>query len=469
MSRMIVIVGAGMGGLAAALYLARAGFRVRVVEARAEAGGLASGFTQAGFRFDAGPYVLLDRSGLEWAFRALGLDLADHIALRRIEDVYQVAFPDAALVRFYADLAETAAGFERMWPGSGRRYERFVRSTQRIYERLEDMRYVARPGLAPMLASGAWRDAPFLLRSLGGVLARAGLPDRLIAAIGIWTQIAGQSLAEAPSPLAFVPALIHHVGAFYPEGGIAAIPQALAAAASAAGVEFQFEARVRAIPCAAGRVTGVELADGAFIAADAVVANAGGVGVYVDLVEQLAPSIRKWLERLPLQSPGVCAYLALRGDIRPPYLCFMLPARGERCRLLALPGVLAPEDQRDGWRPARLIAPMDYAQSQRDGVAGQRAYLEQILAERWWRDLVADVRVLGTRIPAEWGSEYHLYRESMNPVMTARFMRMGRLEHRSPYIGGLYLAGSSTHPGQWVSFCAISGVLAARQLCEDLR
>jgi phytoene dehydrogenase-like protein len=55
----------------------------------------------------------------------------------------------------------------------------------------------------------------------------------------------------------------------------------------------------------------------------------------------------------------------------------------------------------------------------------------------------------------------------MNPVMTARFMRQGRLSHRSPWLRGLYLAGSSTHPGQWVSFCAISGVLAADRVVED--
>ena len=100
MSRNVVIVGAGMGGLAAALHLARSGYHVHVIEARAEAGGLASGFQQDRFRFDAGPYVLLDRLGLEWAFRSLGLDLAEHVTLRLIEEVYQVEFPEAAPLRF---------------------------------------------------------------------------------------------------------------------------------------------------------------------------------------------------------------------------------------------------------------------------------------------------------------------------------------------------------------------------------
>jgi phytoene dehydrogenase-like protein len=55
----------------------------------------------------------------------------------------------------------------------------------------------------------------------------------------------------------------------------------------------------------------------------------------------------------------------------------------------------------------------------------------------------------------------------MNAAMTAAFMRRGRIAHRSPDLPGLYLAGSSTHPGQWISFCAISGVLAADALLED--
>jgi phytoene dehydrogenase-like protein len=66
-----------------------------------------------------------------------------------------------------------------------------------------------------------------------------------------------------------------------------------------------------------------------------------------------------------------------------------------------------------------------------------------------------------------WGAQFHLYANSMNPTMTARFMRAGRLAHRSPFVRGLYLAGSATHPGQWVSFCALSGILAADCLCED--
>ena len=110
---------------------------------------------------------------------------------------------------------------------------------------------------------------------------------------------------------------------------------------------------------------------------------------------------------------------------------------------------------------------MVHAEAERGGPSGQTAYLEEVLSDPWWRAAFDEVRVVATRIPAEWGARHHLYRESMNPVMTARFMRRGRIAHKSPVIRGLYLSGSSTHPGQWVSFAAISGILAADQLQED--
>jgi len=118
MSRNVLIIGAGMGGLTAALRLARHGCTVRVLEARAGPGGLAAGFEQDGLPFDAGPYVLLDRPGLDWAFRAVGLDLDRLVTLRRLEDVYEVTSP-AGVVRFHADAERTAAGLEAAWPGSG--------------------------------------------------------------------------------------------------------------------------------------------------------------------------------------------------------------------------------------------------------------------------------------------------------------------------------------------------------------
>jgi phytoene dehydrogenase-like protein len=461
-----VVVGAGMGGLAAALRLRQAGWEVEILEARGEAGGLAGDFELDGLPFDAGPYVLLDRNGLEWSYRELGLELADQLDLRPLPQLYEVTSPEAPAVRFVASLEETLAGLEESWPGSAAAYRRFVARTERVYSRLEPLQR-SRPSLRRLLAAGAWREAPFLLRPLGSVLARTGLPRPVQEAIGIWTHVAGQTLAEAPSPLAFVPQLVHRFGAWLPAGGIAEVPRSLARAAAHRGVEIRYGVRVRAIHRRGDRVTGVETADGRFVPADAVIAGAGALAVYLELLPDLPRRFTRRLRELPLQSPGVCAYLAVRQQAAPPYLRFHLPGRGEGVRLLVSPSSVTGE-ARDGWWPARLIAPMDHSAAEQCGAEAQQAFLAKVLAEPWWREHTGEFRVLATRIPAEWGREFSLHRDSMNPVMTARFMRAGRIAHRSPVVRGLYLAGSATHPGQWVSFCAISGILAADLARRDL-
>lgn len=467
MIRRVVIIGAGMGGLTAALRLAQQGLSVQVIEARSQAGGLASAFEKDGFVFDAGPYILLDRPGLDWAFRSLGLELSDHVTLRHIDDVYEVLSNQNA-VHFYADGKRTAAGIDRQWPGSGRHYERFVAEMQDAHKRLSPLLHVSRPGPASLLRNRAFTLIPFLLRSLRTILARANLPQPVVDAIAIWTQIAGQPIDEAPSPMAFVPALIHSVGAFYPVEGIGSIPRALARIAAKAGVEFHYSTTVKSIVSEQGRVRGIQTNQDKFVPADAIVSNYNGIGTYLQMLGDTPATARKSLNKLPLQSPGACAYLAVRGEIKPPYLRFQLPGNGELCRLFVTPAVVAPELEKNGWVPARLISPMRYELAESLSVAEQREYLNRLLTETWWREKLDEFRVLATRVPSEWGAQYNLYRNSMNPVMTAGFMRAGRLAHKSPYAQGLYLAGSSTHPGQWVSFCAISGILAANDLLEDM-
>jgi phytoene dehydrogenase-like protein len=462
----VVVIGAGMGGLTASLRLAREGFRVQVLEARAEAGGLASGNVYEGFSFDAGPYILLDRPGLEWAFASVGLKLSEHIELRPIDHVYSVASPHRPTINIYSSDAATARELDQTWPGSGELYLRFVRKTGAIEASLRVLLYGSAPGPMSMLGGGRWRHAGFLLRSLHSVLRASRLPQPVVDALSIWTHVAGQRPEEAPSPLAFVPALVHSVGCFYPKEGIRAIPAVLAKVAVAAGVEFRYRTKAKMICSEGDRVTGVESTEGERFLADAVVSDCG-IATYLEMLDHKESASKKRCENLPLQSPGVCAYLAVKGKMESPYLRFLLPEGEERCRLLIRPGVMNPEEQNGEWYPARLLGPMDHAKAQSIGRQGQAEYLEKLLQEKWWQEGIAEYRVLARRTPAEWGSEYSLARDSMNPVMTAKFMREGRLAHRSPDVRGLYLAGSATHPGQWVSFCAISGVLAAHCLQKD--
>jgi phytoene desaturase len=453
-SRSVAVIGAGMGGLAAAIRLAGRGYGVTLFEARRRVGGLASDLEAAGSIFDGGPYILLDRPGLDWVFRELGLHLDRELELTRIDPVYEVRFPEGHPIRFHADLDRTSEEMDRASPGCGVRYRRLVESLKRIHQDAFPLLFVSRPTARHLLRNRAFRHAMFLFRDLDSVLRRTGLPREIRQSLAIWSHIAGRDPGEAPSLLAVVAALIHDPGAYYPRGGMGTIGDRLYRRAVAAGVDVRLASAVRKIHFADGNRPRVEV-DGEAIPFDAVVSNAGGLATYLGLVADLPARARLRFERLALQSPGICVYLKTTSVPEPPYLRFhLLPGAGG-CRLFVRPGAL-------GGDPgiARLIAPAEPQDEER--------MLECLLREGWWKPLAGESEILLTRTPTSWGRDFRLYRNGMNPVMRSGLLRGKRLPHRSPYYQRLYLAGSATHPGQWVSFSAISGILAADALFEDL-
>ena len=465
-----VVVGGGAGGLAAALTLRRAGLQVTLCEASPTLGGLAQAFVDDGdgdappLRFDGGPYLLLDPIGLAWAFEQLHLSL-EPLALQAVDDVYSVERADGPTLRLTSSLDETARGLEDAYAGQGDRYRAFVEKTARVHTALAPVQTRSHPGPLALLRAGALRHAPFLIAPLGKIFADAGFHPVVQDALGIWTHVAGQRLADAPSPLGLVPALIHTHGCFVPKsgprgGGVGAVVDVVEAAVRAAGVVVRTSTRVQRIQSDHRRVTGVLLESGEALPADVVVSDASGVATLLELADTTA-STKKRVASLPLQSPGVAAYVRAKRSPQGPYLRFCLRPDDDVApsRLLVRPSLLDPSSSSF---PTRIVAPLSHDVATTLGEAGQEALLDRLLEEAFVKEGVGDFDVVRRRVPASWGRAHTLHRDSMNPVMTAQFMRQGRLPHRVPDVDGLFLVGSSTHPGQWVSFCLISGVLGAR-------
>ncbi|MGK5684617.1 phytoene desaturase family protein [Actinoplanes sp. URMC 104] len=303
MSR-IVVIGAGVGGLTAAVRLARAGHSVVVFERSGELGGKLGVYERDGFRFDTGPSLLT----LPQVFTEAELDLTP------LDPVVRHVFPDGTVLDSSPVHAEFLARIEAaLGPGAAHDWDRFWRRAARIWD--ASWRSVLRRPVTPgSLAALSWRVGDLAaiapgrsLRSLG----RQYLRDwRLRMMLDRYATYTGADPRRAPAALAAVPYAELAFGGWYVPGGLGTLGSALESRCAAAGVRIVRNTEVRRIETADGRVRGVRLASGDLEPADEVVSNVDAVTVYRDLL----PSPRRLAGLTDRSLAGFVLLLGVRGQ-----------------------------------------------------------------------------------------------------------------------------------------------------------
>jgi phytoene desaturase len=299
----VVVVGAGVGGLACAIRLAHAGHRVTVLERGSAPGGKCSRLERDGFRWDAGPSLLTMPWVFEELFAATGSPLAEELELLRVEPVTRYRFADGSAVELSADLPRALGALEAWSPGSGADWVRFLGVCAGMWRasvpfltgppplsRVFDPHHRLR--LAPRrLGGGAARPDPLDLVRVRPwwtlrQLARACVRDpRLRLVVERFATYAGADPRRAPAALAVAGYVEHAFGAWHPRGGLYELVLAMARRLEALGGELRLDAEVRRIVVAGGRARGVETGAG-HEPADAVVANADEAAVRRDLLDR---------------------------------------------------------------------------------------------------------------------------------------------------------------------------------------
>ncbi|MDQ6626171.1 MAG: phytoene desaturase family protein, partial [Verrucomicrobiota bacterium] len=314
--RNVLIVGAGPGGLAAAILLAAAGVRVQVIERLPIVGGRTSTIEAEGFRFDLGPTFFLYPRVLEEIMRAAGTTLEREVELVRLDPQYRLIFGAGGQLNCTPDAAEMERQIAAIAPRDAGGFERFLRENRRKLELMQ-----------PCLESAfhGWRDVmnPRLLkllpslrphRSIDSYLRRFFSDPRTRLAFSFQSKYLGMSPFRCPSLFSILSFLEYEYGVFHPVGGCGAITAALARVAERMGVEIRLDEPVEQLLIENKRAVGVRTNRDVY-RADAVVVNAD----FARAMSRLVPDAnrRRWntknLARKKFSCSTFMLYLGIEG------------------------------------------------------------------------------------------------------------------------------------------------------------
>ncbi len=488
----VVVIGAGVAGLAAAVALAARGLDVTVLERAAAPGGKMREVAAGASRIDGGPTVFTMRWVFEELFAEAGTSLEEHVALQPVSVLARHAWSEAERLDLFADIDESADAIGRFaGAAEARGYRDFCSRAAKIYRTLEGPFIRAARPTPLSLAAGAglrglsdmWGVSPFatLWKELGKHFRDA----RLRQLFGRYATYCGSSPFQAPATLMLV-AHVEQAGVWLVQGGMHRLAVALAGLAEGKGARLRYGAEVQEIEAQGGRVSGIVLKGGERLAADAVIANAdlgalaGGLlgGAAQRAVEKPAAerslSAMTWcLEArtsgFPLSRHTVFFSRDYEAEFRDIF---------ERGRLPSGPTVYVCAQDRDDAGagpdgPERLLVLTNAPAlgDRRAFTAEETASCETNSFDLLRRcglqvDRRPEATVLTTPLgferlfPATGGA---LYGRALHGWASS-FGRPGA----ATKLPGLYLAGGSVHPGPGVPMAAMSGRLAAAQLLGHL-
>lgn len=488
----VIIIGAGPGGLAASLLLAKAGVKVRVIERLNRIGGRCSAIEDSGFRFDLGPTFFLYPSVLRRIFRLIGRDLDHDIPMTQLDPQYRIIFGSGGDLLCTPNLQIMAEEVRKISPADARNVERFILENR---SKLESFRPVLE---SPFLG---WRDLfrlsllkllPTLRpwNSLDRELHRYFDDPRIRLAFAFQSKYLGMSPFNCPSLFSILSYLEYDFGVWHPTGGCSSVSETMAEIATEMGVEFSLEQEVSRVIFDEHRAIGIVTAQGEEYA-DAVVVNAD----FAHAMTRLVPNHlrRRWtnerIEKKRFSCSTFMMYLGIDGlydDVLHHTIYTSQDYMGNLDDIesqhqltwkdpsfyVQNPGVTDSTLAPSGQSTLYVLAPVTHQHAHVDWdreVPAFRKLILQQLQKAGIHDVEKRIRYEKIITPKNWEHDFAVYRgATFNLAHNLQQMLHLRPRNRFEDVDGMYLVGGGTHPGSGLPVIYESARITTRLLLKDL-
>ena len=493
----VVIVGAGPGGLAVAMLLAKSGVQVTVLEKRNQVGGRTSTIERDGFKFDFGPTFFLYPKVLREIFKIAGYDLDVEVPMTRLDPQYRLVFgaggellatPDAERMRqAIATISpQDAARLDKFMTQNRKKLTSFMPFLQSPFESWKDL---AKPGMIKLLPLlSPWR-------SLDQDLQRHFKDERIRLGFSFQSKYLGMSPFQCPSLFSILSFLEYEHGVFHPTGGCGAVTQTMARIARELGVKILLNEPVERVLVENGKAIGVKTARHS-LPADAVVVNADFAGA----MRQMVPNHlrKKWTDETLAKKDYSCStfmmYLGIDGcyDAVSHHTIYLAENYRENLqdietlhRLSDNPSfyvqnasvtdsTLAPK----GRSTLYVLLPVTHETGSKGSNSvdweKETPRFRKLAFEQLEKIGITDVerRIQTEKIltPSGWSSEFNLYKgATFSMAHSLKQMLHLRPHNRFEDIVQMYLVGGGTHPGSGLPVIFESARITSRLLLQDMK
>lgn len=481
-----IVIGAGFGGIAAALRLRAKGYAVTLIDRCAALGGRAQVYEREGFRHDAGPTVITAPFLFEELFALFGERFADHVKLVPLTPWYRFQFADGDTFDYGGTLEATLAEIERIEPRDRAGYLALLEHSRRIYD-IGFTQLSAQPfhRLGTML-----RQVPHLLglrnyETVWQMVSRHLVSDKLRRAFSIQPLLVGGNPFDTTSIYGLIHFLERAHGVHFAMGGTGAVTRALGDLMERQGVEVRLGATVERIRIEQGVARGVVLADGTVVDADIVVSDADAAHLYRDLVPRAEQALTTRV-KLSQAHYSMGLFVMYFGTTRTyPDVAHHTIWMGERYRELLedifhrqklaedfslyvhRPTATDPSFAPAGQDSFYVLCPVPNLQADIDW-ATEGPRLRDRIVDALERTMLPGLKASITadfyKTPEDFRDEYrsvHGAGFSVAPIF--RQSAWFRFHNKSESVRNLYLVGAGTHPG-----AGVPGVLCSAKVIDAL-